>query len=304
MNIQLVPRGERDISTADFVARLRPVVAKIPERNITSRQDVENLILNCDQGGYLQLRDVAWVVQSVGPVEIIREDQVKQVVVQGDAAGTTVGAALQELQAVLEEVERPVGYEFSYGGQALMMREMQETVLAVLGFALFFSFVVLAVQFNSFKLPLLILFCVPFCLGGLAYALYLSSLPLGATVIIGALVVVAAMTNDGVLLLTFAGQLREQENLSPGESMIRAAKLRLRPIVMTTVPIIVGLTPLALNLNAGGEMLQPMAAGAIGGLLVEMVVALLLLPCLYVIVTRTAKPPLRSPPSADACGRS
>ncbi len=258
----------------------------MPERNINSRHDVENLILNCAQGGYLRISDVAQVVQSVGPVEIIRENQVKQVVVQGDVAGTTVGAALQQVQEALEQVERPVGYEFSYGGQALMMTEMQDTVLAVLAFALFFSFVVLAVQFNSFKLPMLILVCVPFCLAGLALALYVTEMPLGATVIIGALVVVAAMSNDGVLLLTFAGQLREEENLSPRDSVIRAAKLRLRPIVMTTVPIIVGFTPLALNLEAGGEMLQPMAAGAIGGLMVEMVVALLFLPCLYALVTR------------------
>ena len=291
----------RSMITGTVATRLREgdqfynIRTIIPEWNVTSRQDVENLILNGAPGGYLQLYDVAQVVQSVGPVEIIRENQVKQVVVQSDVAGGTVGAALQEVQAVLEDVERPVGYEFSYGGQALMMTEMQETVLAVLAFALFFSFVVLAIQFNSFKLPLLILFCVPFCLGGLAYALYLTSLPLGATVVIGALVVVAAMTNDGVLLLTFAGQLREQENLSPRESVVRAAKLRLRPIVMTTVPIIVGFTPLALNLEAGGEMLQPMAAGAIGGLLVEMVVALLFLPCLYVLVTRKEKTPAPQP---------
>jgi multidrug efflux pump subunit AcrB len=115
--------------------------------------------------------------------------------------------------------------------------------------------------------------------------LYLTGLPLGATVLIGALVVVAATVNEGVLLMTFAEELRLRDRLTAVDAVVSAAKIRLRPRLMTTIPIIMGLTPLALNIEEGGDMLQPMAAGAIGGLLMLLPVALFLMPCLYVICT-------------------
>jgi len=273
----------------------------IPESKIVSRREVENLPLNRIQGGYLRLRDVAEVRQAVGPVEIVREDQVKQVIVRGDAAGVSVGQALAELQASLAGKERPVGYDYSFGGQAQMMAEMQQAVLAILVFAVFFSFIVLAVQFDSLKLPALILGSLPFCLTGLVFIMFAADLPLGATVIIGVLVVVAATVNDGVLLLTFANTLRVSEDLSSRDAVVRAAKLRLRPRVMTTLSTLVGFFPLALAIEEGGDMLQPMAAAAIGGLLMEMPVALFLMPCLYVLFARgvPSAPPAASPVLVD-----
>ncbi|MBE7557743.1 efflux RND transporter permease subunit [bacterium] len=258
----------------------------IPESKMIARRDVENLPLKCAQGGYLRMKDVAEVRQAVGPVEIVREDQVKEVIVRGDAAGVSVGQALEELKASMANMERPVGYDFTYGGQAQMMAEMKQTVLAILVFAIFFSFIVLAVQFNSLRLPSLILGSVPFCLAGLVFIMLTTGLPLGATVVIGVLVVVAATVNDGVLLLTFANELREREGLSAADAVLQAAKIRLRPRVMTTVSVLVGFIPLALAIEEGGDMLQPMAAAAIGGLLMEMLVALFLMPCLYVIAAR------------------
>jgi multidrug efflux pump subunit AcrB len=255
----------------------------IPESKIVSLQDVGNLPLNCAQGGYLTLKDVAEIRRAVGPVEIMREDQIKQVVVRGDAAGVSIGQALAELKEALAQKERPVGYEFSFGGQAQMMSEMIQNILGVLVFAIFFSFIVLAVQFNSLKLPVIILGSAPFCMAGLVFALFFSGLPFGATVIIGVLVIVAATVNDGVLLLTFANELRERDNLTPKDAVILASKIRFRPRVMTTVAVLVGFTPLALAIEEGGDMLQPMAAAAIGGLLMEIPVALFLMPCLYVI---------------------
>jgi hydrophobe/amphiphile efflux-1 (HAE1) family protein len=258
----------------------------IPEQHFTSRQEVENLVLSCAQGGYLRLKDVARVIPAVGPVEIAREDQVKEVIVRGDAAGVSVGQALGELKEAVSKMKLPVGYEISYGGQAQMMAEMQRAVLLILAFALFFAFVVLAVQFNSLKLPALILASVPFCLAGMVYTLFLTGLPVGATVIIGVLIVVAATVNEGVLLLTFAEELRQKLTLTPLEAVIEAAKIRLRPRMMIALAIIFGFIPLALNLEEGGEMLQPMAAGAIGGLALGLFVALFLMPCLYVLFQR------------------
>jgi len=275
----------------------------IPEGRVTSRQAVEDLPLNCAQGGYLRVRDVATVGAAVGPVEIVREDQVKEVIVRGDAAGVSVGSALAELKAAMAKQNRPAGYEVTYGGQARAMADMKQAVWAILAFAVFFAFIVLAVQFNSLKLPALILGSVPFCLTGMVFLLYAAGIPMGATVIIGVLVVVAATVNDGVLLLTYAEEIQAAKGSRPAEAVLTAARIRLRPRVMTTVTTLVGLIPLALAIEEGGDMLQPMAAGAVGGLMVEILVALFLMPCLYVLVTRTTSPSVRALPRRAAARR-
>jgi len=236
------------------------------------------------EGGYLRLRDVAQVVQATGPVEILREDQVKEVIIRGDAADVSVGQALDELKKAMATFELPGGYEIFYGGQAQMMRDMTRAVVMILGFALFFAFAVLAVQFNSLMLPVLVLSVIPFCLGGTLLALFLTGIPLGATLIIGILVIIALTINQGVLLVTFAESLRADEALPAGDAMVNAAKIRLRPVLMLSLCFIAGLIPLALNIEEGGDMLQPMAVGAIGGLAVGVSVTLPLLPVIYTAV--------------------
>jgi multidrug efflux pump subunit AcrB len=301
VKVDRIKAAELGVSVADVATSLRSLITGavatryrdggeyydirllIPEDRMASRQAVENLALTCAQGDVLRLRDIATVVLGSGPVEIIRENQVKQITVEADIAGSRdLAGAVKELRNALAGLDRPAGYVFDFGGNAEMMADMKDTVLAVLAFALFFSFVVLTVQFNSLKLPGLILGSVPVCLAGVVFLMYLTSLPLGATVIIGVLVVVAATVNDGVLLLTYANDLQEQHGLTSHLSVVNAAKIRLRPRVMTTVTTMIGFLPLALNLEEGGDMLQPMAVAAIGGLAMEMLVALFLMPCMYV----------------------
>lgn len=261
----------------------------VPEERITSRRDIEDLILTNAQDEYLRLGDVAEVLQAVGPVEIVREDQSKEVIVRGDAVGVSVGEALASLKAKVSQLSIPTGYQVSFGGQAQMMAEMKHSILLILGFALFFAFVVLAVQFNSLKLPALILGSVPFCIAGIVYALYLTNVPFGATVLIGMLVVVASTVNEGVLLLTVVEELRNRKQLPVLDALVQAAKIRLRPRVMIAAAVVAGFVPLALNLEEGGDMLQPMAVGAIGGLSLGLFVALFLLPCMYLVFSKDAQ---------------
>jgi hydrophobe/amphiphile efflux-1 (HAE1) family protein len=304
VKIDRVKAAELGVSVSDVAASLRSLITGavatryrygteyydirvlVPEERMTGRRDVENLSLTCSHGVHIRLRDIADVVPASGPVEIIREDQVKQITVEADIAGGDLAGAVRELRTSLAGLDRPAGYEFDFGGRAEMMADMKETVLAVLAFALFFSFIVLTVQFDSIKLPGIILGSVPVCLSGLVFLMYLTNLPLGATVIIGVLVIVAATVNDGVLLLTYANEIEAQQGLTPHRAVMDAAKIRLRPRIMTTVTTMMGFLPLALNLEEGGDMLQPMAVAAIGGLGMEILVALFLMPAAYVVMTR------------------
>ncbi|TVM13868.1 AcrB/AcrD/AcrF family protein [Oceanidesulfovibrio indonesiensis] len=303
VRVDRVKAAELGVSVADVASALRSLITGavatrfhdageyydirllVAEERMTAREDVENLVLTCAQGYPLRLRDITIVEPGTGPVEIIRENQIKQVSVEADIAGDDLAGAVRELRAALAEIERPIGYDFDFGGSAELMSEMKETLLAVLAFALFFSFIVLTVQFNSLKLPGLILGSVPVCLSGVVFLMYATHLPLGATVIIGVLVVVAATVNDGVLLLTYAREIQGQRAWEASRAVVEAAKIRLRPRVMTTVTTMMGFVPLAMNLEEGGDMLQPMAVAAIGGLGMEMLVALFLMPCLYVMTS-------------------
>lgn len=125
-----------------------------------------------------------------------------------------------------------------------MMDEMRATKLQMVGFSLFFAFVVLAVQFNSLKLPALVLGSVPFCVAGMIYALYFAGIPTGATVLIGLLVVVASTVNEGVLLLTVVEELRRRPGSDLTTVLIEGAKVRLRPRVMIAAAVIAGFIPL------------------------------------------------------------
>jgi len=214
-----------------------------------------------------------------------------QVVILADSAGTSIGQALSGLRELVAAVDLPPGYEVKYGGQAQLMGDALRDLLRVLLFALFFAFVILVVQFNRLRIPGIILATVPFSLAGAAILLVATGIPAGATVVIGLLVVVAAHVTEGVLLLTYAESARIGEGLDAASAVVHAATTRFRPRLMTALGVIIGLSPVALNLEEGGDMLQPMAVAAIGGLLVTVVVALYLVPVLYTLVTRPAKAP-------------
>ena len=177
VRVDRVKAAELGVSVSDIATSLRSLITGavatryrdgseyydirlvVPEQRLTSRQDIENLSISCARGDVLRLRDIAAVVPGTGPVEIIRENQIKQITVEADITSGDLAGSVRELQSALSELERPAGYLFDFGGNAEMMADMKDTVLAVLAFALFFSFVVLTVQFNSLKLPGLILGC-------------------------------------------------------------------------------------------------------------------------------------------------
>ena len=253
----------------------------VPEQQIASRQDIENLFIDGRNGEKIPLRNVAKVLPRLGPVEIIREDQVKQIVVSSDVtAGANVGDMAVTVEKALADYPLPEGYAFDLGGQVYLMRESQNTLYQVILLALFFSYVVLAIQFNSFRQPLLILLGVPFAFFGVFMALWLTGFPAGATVLVGVLIMSGGIATQGVVLISFINEYKEK-GLGLKEAILQAAPLRLRPILMTQATTILGLLPLALNLGEGGDMLQPMAIAVIGGLFFSLFVTLLLLPNLY-----------------------
>lgn len=255
----------------------------VPDVRLRSRTDLENLIVKNDGGASVYLRDIAEVRRAVGPVEIVRENQAKQVIVRADSAGISVGEAVALAEAAAAELQRPVGVSYEMGGQAQMMAENQQAMGMIIGFAALFAYVVLAIQFESFVLPLLIMIGIPFALTGSFAALYFTGTPLGVTVLIGLVVMMGGITSQGVVLLSLAETYRAG-GTPPEEAIEKAAPVRVRPILMTQLTTVLGLIPLALNLGEGGDMLMPMAIAVIGGLTYSLLLTLCFLPAAYALV--------------------
>jgi len=275
-----------------------PIRVMVPEVRIAGKEDLEGLVVAQRNGTAVMLRDVASVARATGPVEIVREDQVKEIIVRADSAGVSVGEATARARAVIKTMERPSGVEIGIGGQAQMMAENRRSLGLVLVFALFFAYVVLAVQFESFVQPFLIMIRVPLTLIGMATALFLTKLSIGATVFIGVIILAGNEVNHGVVLVQFINELRAQGR-SLKDAIIEASSVRLRPILMTLTTSIFGLLPLALNIGEGGDMLVPMAVAVIGGLVFSVFMTLAFLPCAYLVLP--GKPgKTASPVSEDA----
>ncbi|MCK5862544.1 MAG: efflux RND transporter permease subunit [Candidatus Hydrogenedentes bacterium] len=257
-----------------------PIRVMVQEITLASKTDLENLIIDTRNGAPIYLRDIAEVRRSVGPVEISREDQIMRVIVRADPAGISVGEALARAEKVAFDLEPPSGVEISMGSEARFMAESRRVMGLILGFAILFAYVILAIQFESFVLPFLIMINVPLTLTGALLALYIVGEPVGITVQIGVLVMMGGITSQGVVLLALAEEYR-QSGMTPIEAIRKAAPIRVRPILMTQLTTILGLTPLAMNLGEGGDMLVTMAIAVIGGLLYSLLLTLLFLPAAY-----------------------
>ncbi len=257
----------------------------VPERRIESKSDIENLVVKNDGIAAVRLRDVAEVRRSSGPVEIVREDQVKQVIVRMDPAGISTGEVVGRIEEVIEGLDRPKGVEWELGGQAYLMAENRRTMGLIILFASLFAYIILAVQFESFSLPFLIMLNIPFALTGAFLALFITGTPVGVTVLVGLIVMMAGIISQGVVLLTLAEEYLGRGG-NPFDAMMVAAPVRLRPILMTQLTTVIGMIPLALNLGDGGDMLKPMAIAVIGGLLYSMALTLFFLPATYTLLRR------------------
>jgi HAE1 family hydrophobic/amphiphilic exporter-1 len=257
----------------------------VPEGRFSGRSDIENLVVMQSGGASVRLGDVAEVKRSAGPVEIVREDQVKQVIVRMDPAEISTGEAVKLVEAAIESLDPPAGIEWELGGQAYLMAQNRKTFGLIILFAALFAYIILAVQFESFTLPFLIMVNIPLALTGAFLALFVTGTPVGVTVLVGLVVMMAGIISQGIVLLTLAEEYRGS-GVNVRDAVASAAPVRLRPILMTQITTIIGLVPLAMNLGEGGDMLKPMAIAVIGGLLYSLLLTLFFLPAAYTFVRK------------------
>lgn len=259
-----------------------PVRIIMDEREVTSSADLENVNVYASNGAKIPLKTIAEVVRATGPIQIDRKDQDRVIKVTANVSGISVGDATSDLKKILASYQLPPGYRLNYGGQSQMLSENMQQMLIILLFALFLGYAVLVLYFESFLKPFIIIIRIPLSLAGISFALYITGTPISVTALIGVIMLTGMEINNGVLLLTFIDELREQ-----GRDIISAIKeaavVRLRPIIITDINSLFGLLPLALTFGDGTEMLKPMAIVVIGGLLFGLLLVFLFIPVVYLI---------------------
>jgi hydrophobe/amphiphile efflux-1 (HAE1) family protein len=257
-----------------------------PRSRFQSPEDLESVALFPGRGGAapIYLRDVATVTSGLGPSAIQRENQNRILRVTGDVLDdvATTGEVTAQVQARLADLRLPEGYGILYGGEAEAIAENNRQLMIVGLLAVFLVFVVMAVQYDSLLNPLVILVAIPLSLVGVVLALWATGTPMGATVLLGVIMLAGIVVNNSILLVEFVEELRAG-GMSREQAVVEAGAVRMRPIVMTTMTTLLGMLPLALGIGEGTEMLQPLAVAVVGGLTLSTVLTLLVVPSAYLV---------------------
>jgi multidrug efflux pump subunit AcrB len=229
----------------------------------------------------VHLGDVADVKLIPSPTEILRDNQRRIVEISATlATGAALGEVNREIQARLAGMPMPPGYSVYDAGDIQALQAGRKLGGVLLGLALFLVFVVMAVQYESLRDPLVILLGVPFAAVGAAAGIALSGLPLSMPVWLGMIMLAGIVVNNAILLVEYVEQLRAR-GMAPVAALVEAGRLRLRPILMTSLTTIVSLLPLAAGIGEGAEMLQPLAVTLVAGLALSLLVTLILIPILH-----------------------
>ncbi len=228
------------------------------------------------------LRQVAEFVPTFSAQQIKRLDLQRRVSLYAGVEGRPSGDAGSEVQELLKRLEPdlPPGYRFNVGGQTQEMNESFTAMLAALGLAVIFIYLILASQFGSFLQPLAIMASLPLALIGVFLALLLTGTTLNLFSMIGFIMLMGLVTKNAILLVDFTNQgIREGKSRS--QAILDAGQVRLRPILMTTMAMVFGMLPMSLGLGDGGETQAPMGRAIIGGVITSTLLTLVVVPVLY-----------------------
>ncbi len=277
-----------DDQTYDVNVRLAPEARNTPN-------DLERIPFtmgtNADGSArVVRLNQVAMVRESTGPNQINRRDLTREVAINANVYNRSAGEVSTDIKSALESINFPPGYRYQFGGSTKNMAESFGYAISALVLAVVFIYMILASQFKSFLQPLALMTALPLTLIGVVLALLMFRSTLSMFSVIGVVMLMGLVTKNAILLVDFAIRARESTTGADGihipgmarnEALLMAAKVRLRPILMTTLAMIFGMVPLAFALSEGSEQRAPMGQAVIGGVITSSLLTLVVVPVVY-----------------------
>ena len=264
--------------------RLVDVRVQLNEASIREASQLERLPLFVNNNRQVRLIDIATITKAQAPGEIQRINQRQVVIIPGNLTeGANLSDAFAQVDSILDDISLPSGVSILPSYTAASNQQLQNSLRLLGGLASFLVFVVMAVQYNSLIDPLVIMLTIPLALAGGIFGLYITNTPIGATVIVGAVLLVGIVVNNAIIMVELANQIRQRDKVERKTAILQAAPQRLRPILMTTVTTVLGMFPLALGIGEGSEFLQPLGVVVFSGLSLATLLTLLIIPCFYSI---------------------
>ena len=243
---------------------------------------IQNLNILAPTGAVVKLSQIATFDMAPGPIQITRVDGVRIATVSGSLLNRDLNSVMKDIQAEINKLNLPAGYSIEFGGQNEEMMESFASLALALVLAIILVYAVMAVQYESFFNPFVIMFSVPTALIGIVASLLLTGKHFSVVAFIGVIMLVGIVVANAIVLVDYLKQLRER-GMERNAAIIEAGRVRLRPILMTALATILAMIPLALGIGEGAEMDAPLAIVIIGGLLVSTLITLVLVPVVYSI---------------------
>jgi multidrug efflux pump len=271
------------------------VIAQVDRANRDQPLDLKSVYVRSDKGTLVQLDNVVKVEESAAPPAIYHFNRYKSATVQaGLAPGYTIGDGITEMQRIANKMLDPT-FSTALSGPSRDYSESSSNILFAFGFALLLIYLVLAAQFESFMDPVIVMLTVPLAIAGAFVSLWLFSQTLNIFSEIGMITLVGLVTKNGILIVEFANQ-RMEHGLSKYEAVVEAATARLRPILMTSLAVVLGAVPIALALGAGAKSRVSLGIVIMGGMMFSLVLTLYVIPMMYVLLAaKTRRDPDKEP---------
>lgn len=270
-------------SAGEFVdeGREYPMLVQIKDADQLPLEQLLDLTVVNSAGQPVVLRNVVRVASSQSSTVIERLNQERMIDISANHTGRNLSAVVRDIQARLDKIPLPLGYSVEIAGDYKQQQESFREMLIGLILAIILIYMVMASQFESIKDPMVVMGSVPFAFIGVALILFLTGTTFNLQSYLGIIMLAGIVVNNSILLVDTTNKLRRNEGIPLREAIENAGRRRLRPILMTAISTVLGLTPLAIGMAEGGETQAPLARAVIGGLLVSTLVSLLFIPVIY-----------------------
>ena len=265
----------------------RKVRVRLASDARSKQSDIQRLpIVVAGLGGgrsVMPLGQIATVTSGLGPALISHLDRENVVVVEANVQGRSIGEVNQDISKALAGLALPAGYRITAGGEVKDQQEVFGKIFAALGVAVLLMYLILVMQFGSFLEPIAIMVSLPLSLIGVVLALILTGGTLNIMSMIGVILLMGIVAKNAILLIDFA-KWGQENGLGREDAIVEAGRVRLRPIMMTTLALVAGMIPVALGNGEGADFRAPLGRAIIGGVITSTFLTLLVIPTIYEIL--------------------
>jgi HAE1 family hydrophobic/amphiphilic exporter-1 len=264
------------------------ITVTMDDKSVDAPEKIGNITVVSPVIGAMRLSQIADIKFTTGYTKILHRDKYTTISFTGSpAANVPLGNVTNEIDKRLADIKLPSGYSIKWGGNVKMMNEMIADMVFAFFLAVLLTYMLLAALLESFGQPLLIMVTVVLAMIGVVLSLYITNIAFSITSLMAIIMLIGIVVNNAILMLDYTNQLRRVEGRSPKDSLLEACPTKLKPIIMSSTAIILGMLPLALGIGeAGKEMRIPLGVVAIGGLTVSTILTLFVIPAMYYLTAK------------------